>query len=188
MNELVILAALLRAPAYGYALQKTAGLIFGSRALHPNIVYPLLKKFVKDGWVEQTSLPGERGQTRKQYRITPQGRKHLLEQLSVFTERDAGDDGAFLFRVAFFDAFPKQKRLEILDARRLFLNSRALELAELSQETQGKSSGAVALGRVRDLVHDELRWLRRLQNQIASSKGDVICIPLRIHRATARQS
>ena len=188
MNDLVILAALLRAPAYGYSLKKTAGLIYGNRIMHPNIVYPLLKKFVQNGWVEQSSVPGERGQTRKQYRITPAGMKYLLEQLSIFTEQDASDDGAFLFRVAFFDALPKRRRLEILDVRRLFLNSRAIDLAELSEETQAKSFGAVALDRVKALVHDELRWIRKLEDQIESSKGDVTCKPARTHRDTARQS
>jgi len=82
MNELVLLAALLKGPAYGYALKKTAGLIFGSKALHSNLVYPSLKKFVKNGWVEQTNkTQGERGQERKQYRITAAGTQHLLERL-----------------------------------------------------------------------------------------------------------
>ncbi|HVH88333.1 MAG TPA: PadR family transcriptional regulator [Terriglobales bacterium] len=188
MNDLVILAALLRAPAYGYSLKKTAGLIFGNRVMHPNIVYPLLKKFVQNGWVEQSSVPGQRGQTRKQYRITPVGRKHLLEQLAIFTQQDASDDGAFLFRVAFFDALPKQRCLEILDARRLFLDSRAVELTELSQQAQAKSFGAVALDRVRALVHEELRWLRKLQDRIESSKGDITGKPARTHQDPARQS
>lgn len=188
MNDLVILAALLRAPAYGYALKKTAGLIYGNRIMHPNIVYPLLKRFVQNGWVEQSSVPGERGQTRKEYRIAPAGRKYLLEQLSIFTEQDASDDGAFLFRVAFFDALPKQRRLEILGARQLFLNSRAIDLAELSEETQARSFGAVALDRVKGLVDDELRWIRKIEHQIEFSKGDVICKPVHTHRDTARRS
>jgi DNA-binding PadR family transcriptional regulator len=54
MNDLVLLAALLRQPAYGYALKKIAGLIFGNGAMHNNVVYPLLKKFTQNGWVEQT--------------------------------------------------------------------------------------------------------------------------------------
>jgi DNA-binding PadR family transcriptional regulator len=156
--------------------------------MHPNIVYPLLKKFVQNGWVEQSSVPGERGQTRKQYRITTAGTKYLLEQLSIFTEQDASDDGAFLFRVAFFDALPKRRRVEILDVRRLFLNSRAIDLAELSEETQAKSFGAVALDRVKHLVHHELQWIRKLEDQIESSKGDVTCKPARTHRDTARPS
>jgi DNA-binding PadR family transcriptional regulator len=58
---------------------------------------PLRKKFVQNGWVEQSSKPGERGQ-RKLYRITPAGKKHLLECLSIFTEQDASDHKAFCFR------------------------------------------------------------------------------------------
>jgi DNA-binding PadR family transcriptional regulator len=187
VNELVILAALLRAPAYGYALKKTAGLIFGNRALHPNIVYPLLKRFVYNGWVEQSSTPGDRGQTRKQYRITAAGRKYLIEELSNFDEHAASDDGAFLFRVAFFDALPKQKRREILAAREQFLNSRATELAKLSEATHANSFPAIALNRVMALVRGELRWVHQLQREIESQKGDITCRPLPIPQATAHQ-
>src|SRR5580693_5706533 len=102
MTDLVLLTALLSGPAYGYALKRTAGLIFGSGVLHNNVVYPLLKKFVESGWVEQSSVPGDRGQQRKQYRITAAGRKYLLERIANFGEREACDDGAFLFRVALF--------------------------------------------------------------------------------------
>src|SRR5437762_1550826 len=110
MNDLVLLAALLRGAAYGYALKKTAGLIFGGAAMHNNIIYPLLKKFMRNGWVIQTSVQGDRGQQRKQYRITAAGRKYLLEQLAVFGDREASDEGVFLFRVALFDVLPKAKR------------------------------------------------------------------------------
>lgn len=188
MNDLVILSALLQAPAYGYALKKTAGLIYGNRVMHPNIVYPLLKKFVQNGWVEQSSVPGERGQTRKQYRITTAGKNYLLGQLSTFTEQDVSDDSAFLFRVGFFDALPMQRCQEILDARRLFLNSRANELADLSQGINAKSFGAAALDRVRALVEDELQWVRTLEDRIESEKEEVTCKPLRTRQATARRS
>src|ERR1700730_6767118 len=169
MNDLVLLAALLRGPAYGYALKQTAGLIFGSRAMHPNVVYPLLKKFVQNGWVEQSSTPGDRGQTRKQYRITAAGKKYLLEQLSTFGEQDAADDGAFLFRVAFFDAFPKEKRRAILTVRKLFLTARSAQLAELREATQPRSFGGVALDRVHTLVEDELLWIHKLEGKVKSN-------------------
>lgn len=188
MTDLIILAALLRSPAYGYALKRTAGLIFGNRALHPNIVYPLLKRFVQKGWVEQSSVPGERGQTRKQYRITAAGTKYLLEQLSAFSEQYASDDGAFLFRVAFFDALPQQRRQEILELRKLFLHSRAGELASLAANIPAKSFGAVALDRVRALVQNELRWIHKLEGQISSGKGDETCQPLHTLQGTARRS
>ena len=96
MTDLVLLTALLGGPAYGYALKRTAGLIFGNGVLHNNIVYPLLKKFVESGWVEPTTIQGDRGPQRKQYRITAVGKRYLLEQLATFGERDAANDGAFL--------------------------------------------------------------------------------------------
>jgi DNA-binding PadR family transcriptional regulator len=188
MNELVLLAALLRTPAYGYALKETAGLIFGSRAMHPNVVYPSLKKFVQEGWVEQSEKPGERGQTRKLYRITATGTKYLLERLATFTKLDAADDGAFLFRVAFFDALPKERRRDILALRKSFLQSRFAQFSELRTVTPSKSFPGLALARVQSLVQDELRWIGKLEAQVQSNKGDSECKPPLIHRDTAHRS
>ncbi len=188
MTELVLLAALLRSPAYGYALKETAGLIFGSRAMHPNIVYPLLKRFVQNGWVEQSETPGERGQTRKQYRITGSGKKYLLEQIATFTEQDAADDGAILFRVAFFDILPKETRQAVLGARKLFLQSRLEQLTELRKQTDPKSFPGVALDRVLSVVRDELHWIGKLENQVQFNKGGWECKPLLTRPATARRS
>jgi DNA-binding PadR family transcriptional regulator len=170
MNELVLLAALLHGPAYGYALKNTAGLIFGSKAMHPNVVYPLLKTFVEKGWVEAESAPGDRGQTRKQYRITSRGRAYLFDQLGRFGEREAGDDAAFLFRVALFDALPKAAREKVLAARAAFLISRSKQLSQLGEGVTPKSFGAVALDRVQMLVEDELDWVHALQARVKRTK------------------
>ena len=188
MNDLVLLAALLGGPAYGYALKRTAGLIFGGSALHNNVVYPSLKKFMRNGWVEQSSVPGDRGQQRKQYRITAAGRKYLLEQLAIFGEREAADDGGFLFRVVFFNALPKEKRAAIVAARKSFLASRAEQLAELRQIGKPKSFGGVALDRVLAVVHDELRWIERLEHELESKKGDWGCTDMPFRRPTALKS
>lgn len=165
MTDLVILTALLEAPAYGYALKRTAGLIFGSGVLHNNVVYPLLKKFVASGWVEQSTVPGDRGQQRKQYRITPAGRKYLLEQIAIFGEREAANDGAFLFRVALFDLLTEEKRKEILAARRAFLMTHVEDLAELAKTRRAKSFSAMVLERHQAGVNDELEWVARLEKQ-----------------------
>jgi DNA-binding PadR family transcriptional regulator len=172
MNDLVLLAALLRGPAYGYALKRTAGLIFGGNAMHNNVVYPSLKKFMRNGWVEQKSVPGDRGQKRKQYRITPAGKKYLLEQLASFGEREAGDDGAFLFRVGFFDALPKGKRDAIVAARKSFLTSRIQQLLQLRQIGQPSSFSAIALDRVQAVVESDLRWVQKLEHELKTRKGD----------------
>src|SRR3974390_742137 len=110
MYDLVLLTPLLGGPAYGYALTKTAGLIFGGGEMHNNVIYPSLKKFVRNGWVEQSSVPGDRGQQRKQYRLTAIGRKYLLEQVGTFEEQEASNEGAFLLRLALFDLLPPKKR------------------------------------------------------------------------------
>jgi DNA-binding PadR family transcriptional regulator len=172
MNDLVLLAALLGGPAYGYALKRTAGLIFGANAIHNNVVYPSLKKFMRNGWVEQKSVPGDRGQQRKQYRITSAGKKYLLEQLASFGEREAADDGAFLFRVAFFDVLPKGKRDAIVAARKSFLASRVQQLSELREVGQPSSFSALALDRVQTAVESELRWVQQIEHRLKTTKGD----------------
>jgi DNA-binding PadR family transcriptional regulator len=158
--------SLLAGPAYGYSLKRTAGLIFGSGAIHNNIVYPSLKKFVGNSWVEQRTVPGNRGQQRKQYRLTPAGRKHLFEQVGIFGEREAADDGAFLMRVALFDVLPAKKRGAIIEARKSFLTARAAELAQLAELAPRRSSGTLALDRVQNLVQDELRWIAKIERDL----------------------
>lgn len=171
MNDLVILTALLPGPAYGYALKKTAGLIFGNAAMHNNVVYPALKRFVRNGWVEQTIVPGDRGQQRKQYRITAAGRKHLLDQIGSFTEQEARDEGAFLLRLVFFDVLSRKTREAIIVARRAFLAARSAELSQLQERMDAQSLGALALSRVQDRVKDELRWIRQIESKIESNQG-----------------
>lgn len=163
MTDLVILTALLGGPAYGYALKRTAGLIFGNGTLHNNIVYPMLKKFVESGWVEQSTVPGDRGQQRKQYRITAAGRKYLLEQIADFGEREASNDGAFLFRVALFDLMPQEKRAEILSARKVHLARRLSELDKLEKTGKPKSYSGAVLARVQDVARNELDWIATIE-------------------------
>jgi DNA-binding PadR family transcriptional regulator len=170
MNDLVLLAALLRSPAYGYALKKTAGLIFGGSALHNNVVYPTLKKFMHNGWVEQATVPGSRGQQRKQYRITPAGKKYLLTQLGTFGEGEAAEEAGFLLRLAFFEVLPKRKRESIVAERKSFLISRAAQFAELRKSTPSGSFGAVALDRVETLVQGELRWISGFEKELKAAK------------------
>ena len=65
MNDLLLLSLLLAGPQHGYALKKRAGLISGQPAMHNNLVYPLLRRFVENKWVKQKVAAGERGQTRQ---------------------------------------------------------------------------------------------------------------------------
>src|SRR5207245_11354915 len=131
-----------------------------------------LKKFVQNGWVEQASVPGDRGQQRKQYRITATGRKYLLQQLRTFGDQEAGDEGAFLLRVALFDVLSKKEREAIIAARKSFLASRTAELSQLQEAAQPRSFGAVALNRVQNRVKDELRWIHEMERELNTNAGD----------------
>jgi PadR family transcriptional regulator, regulatory protein PadR len=169
MDDLLLLAALTEGPAYGYALKKTAGLVVGGGELHNNVVYPSLKRFVRNGWVTRSSVPGERGQMRKLYRITAAGKKHLLEQMRSFGDQEQRDEAAFLLRVAFFDALSADIRRSIISARRSFLTGRAVELARFEKATRRpRSFSLAALRRAQSRVRDELRWIQRIGASVES--------------------
>jgi hypothetical protein len=54
--------------------------------------------------------------------------------------------------------------------------------------TQAKSFEAVALDHVKGLIQDELRWIRKLEDQLESGKGEVTWKAAHTHQITARQS
>src|SRR5215470_5133701 len=117
MNDLLMLAMLLPGPKYGYQLKREVGWMTGQGELHNNIVYPLLRRFLEEGWVSKKAVPGRRGQTRLQYALTAQGRRVLFERLNSFTEDDAGSDNAFRLRVGLFEALKPESRDSILAGR-----------------------------------------------------------------------
>ena len=51
MTDLILLATLFGGPRHGYALKKQAGMLFTDNPVHNNLVYPLLRRFVDNGWV-----------------------------------------------------------------------------------------------------------------------------------------
>ena len=83
MNDLVLLSLLYDGPKHGYQLKREAGFVLGRGDMHNNLVYPLLRKFTKKGWVTKKTVPGERGQTRQQYVLTAKGRRELRRRGAV---------------------------------------------------------------------------------------------------------
>src|ERR1700686_5108014 len=102
MNDLIILATLLAGPKHGYLLKREAGFIFGDAALHNNLIYPLLRRLTKEGWVTKKAVAGQLGQTRQQYAISPLGLRTLIERLTQFGEQDSGSFPSFITRVGLF--------------------------------------------------------------------------------------
>lgn len=166
MIDLIILANLVDGPKHGYALKKQAGVAFAQSELHNNLVYPLLRRFTSQGWVTKRSAPGERGQTRQQYALTPAGRHALMERLIAFDEKEAQSSEEFLLRVGLFDLLQPAARERILDARQQVLTGREEHFARLQEMELGIYGGEV-VEFLRRRVQDELAWLKRLRRLAA---------------------
>lgn len=162
MNDLLILSMMLDGPKYGYQLKREAGLIMG-QALHNNLVYPSLRRFLEEGWVSKKAVPGQRGQTRQQYALSAEGRRHLFERLNEFSESDAASDDAFHLRVGLFPVLKRETRENILGGREQWLQNRDQKLAALQANLElGKFGGEIVRHR-RKQIEMELEWNRHLR-------------------------
>jgi DNA-binding PadR family transcriptional regulator len=170
MNELMILTALLPGPSYGYAIQKTAGRALGHSELHSNVVYPLLRKFVECRWVQQSIEAGERGQQRKQYRLTPAGRAELLRRLVEFDDAAAQDRAAFLLRVSLFALLSPADRKNVLESRRAYLQRRLEQLRSLEPQARTSPFGRLVLRFSMSRMEHELAWLHEVEGLRSRSK------------------
>jgi DNA-binding PadR family transcriptional regulator len=170
MNDLLLLSMMLESPKYGYQLKREAGLIMG-QALHNNLVYPSLRRFLEEGWVSKKAVPGDRGQTRQQYVLTAQGRGHLFERLSEFSEADASSEGAFHLRVGLFPALKPETRENILGLREDWLQNRDQNFAALQANLELGKFGGEIVRYMRKQVEIELEWIRHLR-RIAKTIND----------------
>src|SRR5579862_1763658 len=162
MNDLLLLSTLLAGPKHGYALKKMAGLITGQEEMHNNLVYPTLKRFVKEGLVSRRTAEGERGQTRDVYAITVKGRQELVARLSEFSERDAASGPASMLRVGLFAVLPQDVRLKILETRDEWLAKREEKLAKLVERMNVGDWGNESVQFLLTQIREERRWLARL--------------------------
>lgn len=165
MNDLVLLASLTEGPKHGYQLKKEARVIFGGGELHNNLVYPLLHRFQRNGWVTRKSVPGERGQNRFQYALTQAGRGELVRRLSADMGPGESDE-AFYMRVALLPMLDVAARRKVLDERqgRLETDKRHLENITSHFSEVGSFPGEV-LGFLRRKAQFELDWIKTLRDQ-----------------------
>src|SRR5260370_37310591 len=162
MNDLLLLSMMLDSPKYGYQLKREAGLIMG-QAMHNNLVYPSLRRFLEEGWVSKKAVPGDRGQTRQQYALSAEGRRHLFERLSEFSEADASSEEAFNLRVGLFPALKPETRENILGMRENRLQRRDQGLSALQANLELGKFGGEIVRHMRKQAEMELEWLRRLR-------------------------
>lgn len=168
MNDLLLLAMLLDGPIHGYALKQRAASLTGQKALHNNLVYPLLGKFRKAGWIQQKSSKGQRGQTRELYSLTAKGKNELFRRLSEFDEKDAASENAFRLRVGLFFALDRATRDNVLSARDAYLAERQQKFANLGSAVDLGEWGAEVTAFLLEQVRCERQWISRLKRRVDS--------------------
>lgn len=171
MNDLLLLAMLLGGPAHGYELKKRAGWLTGQKNLHNNLVYPLLAKFRKAGWIHQKSAKGQRGQTREIYSLTPKGKAELLRRLASYSEKDATSDSAFRLRIGMFFVFSVADRMRILELRDAYLEQREKKYSHLASVMDLGKWGGETTAFLRNQVRAERHWISRLK-KLSDSSSD----------------
>jgi DNA-binding PadR family transcriptional regulator len=170
MNDLLFLAMMLAGPKYGYQLKREAGWIMGQDPVHNNIVYPLLRRFLEQGWVSKKEVPGERGQTRQQYAITGEGRRHLFERLNEFSDEDAASEPAFGVRVGMFVALKSEVREMILAKRESYLRHRDQKLEAMTANLETGKFGGEVVKHMRKQIEIELEWVAHLRRLAKSAE------------------
>jgi DNA-binding PadR family transcriptional regulator len=172
MNDLLLLANLLGGPLHGYALKKQVALISGNPAMHNNLVYPLLRRFVGKGWVRQKRTAGERGQTRVVYSLTPAGRVELLRRLGEFGDDEAHSSEAFQLRVGLFGFLQPAERAEILARRKNHLETRDQKLADLQKRFRLEGYSGEVVGFLLKQTRAELAWVSHLSRASSGARRE----------------
>ena len=163
MTDLLLLALLLGGPKYGYQLKREAGWMMGQEALHNNIVYPLLRRFLEEGWVSKRAVTGQRGQTRQQYALTDKGRRTLMERLNRFGEADAASEQAFRLRLGLFLFLESGVQERVFGLREKYLERRDGVLAALEENMDLGKFGGEIVRYMRKQIGMEQEWIGHLR-------------------------
>lgn len=166
MNDIIILSLLLEGPRHGYRLKQDAAMFSSEQQLHNNTIYPLLKRFLKNGWITKTEADGDRGQTRLLYALTPSGKQTLTDKLSDFSDSDIANPHAFRLRVGLFGQLDTPTRRRILELRDNYLAIRLDRLRQIAKAHTIEGWPASSMQHVTKEVQLERKWIAQLMTQI----------------------
>jgi DNA-binding PadR family transcriptional regulator len=166
MNDIIILSLLLEGPKHGYRLKQEAAMFSTDQQLHNNTIYPLLKRFLKSGWITQKQADGDRGQTRLLYALTPAGKQVLIAKLTDFSDSDIANPHAFRLRVGLFGQLDKPTRQRILQLRDDYLAARLIRLRHIARAHIIDGWPASTMAHVTKELTLERKWIAQLTSQI----------------------
>jgi DNA-binding PadR family transcriptional regulator len=166
MTDIIILSLLLEGPKHGYRLKQDAAMFASQQQLHNNTVYPLLSRFLKNGWITQRETEGERGQTRLLYELTDAGRGALVEKLNDFSETDVVNDSAFQLRVGLFSQLEAKDRERILRLRDECLQQRLERMARIGNARELTGWPKETFDYVANKAERERQWIAQLMTKV----------------------
>ena len=167
--DILILQNLIARPAHGYEIKKSVERIMGGAfAVNNNVLYPALRRFEEMGAVEREVVHQEGKPDRHVYRATELGEEVLGELLREFLPEVAHNDAEFQVRVAFFGLLEAEERLEILDARREYLEGLLDHLCVVRPQAEGSEHAYAAkvVEFQRSAVEHELAWISSLAEEV----------------------
>lgn len=138
-------------------------MLVGRNAVHNNLVYPILRRFVLNGWVLRKSTPGLRGQTREVYSLTGKGKAELLRRLAIFGPKEAASENEFRLRVGLFSFLDAETRLRVLGEREQWLAARDARCARLQENVELGDWGSEVVRFLRAQTRTERQWIRSLE-------------------------
>jgi len=97
----LVLAILAEGDSYGYAILKRVGELSGGRLQWTDgMLYPVLHRLERLGYVRAEWGESETGRRRRYYKLTRQGREQLAEQRKQWQVVDAALRGIWMIRLA----------------------------------------------------------------------------------------
>lgn len=101
----LVLAILSDGQSYGYAIiKRVSELSHGKLQWTDGMIYPLLHRLERNGYVKAVWGTSEKGRRRKYYRLTDQGSKHLAEQRKQWQTVDLALRGIWQYQSVIPDA------------------------------------------------------------------------------------
>ncbi|EHI97285.1 transcriptional regulator, PadR-like family [Clostridium sp. DL-VIII] len=115
MNELFILGELMEEPQSGYDLRNALQVSLGRhRKVSYGVIYPLLEKLEKDGFVEITTV-GSDGKNKKVATITEKGKERFFKLMKMPVPSSAHNADIYLIKLDVMQHLALNEQIQLLE-------------------------------------------------------------------------
>lgn len=162
--EFGLLGLLSKGPLHGYELRKRMMDLVGPfRALSFSLIYPQLRKMLREGHIKESAGKVDSRRPRIIYEITPRGLARFSELVESVSSL-AWDDEGFEIRFAFFGRTPTKSRIKVLEGRLARLEERAQILRKEMNSSMPGVDRYINEWRsiARESAEREIEWLKGL--------------------------